>query len=157
MTVLISRNSIANALFAVVDAAAGKVASVQSSSRQLVPLEQVDSPQMPAIFLVQRGEQQVREVQGMPGIGLPAKRFMRFEVWIYTSDAQSSDTVSADQINDIVDSVEDALQPDNVMTGTLTLAGLAWFVRIDGNVEYYLNVQGGPKSVAIVPVTLLRP
>jgi len=145
------RESIAAALYLLVDAAAATVVDLRTSSRRLRSYDQVDPSQMPALFMVQLPESQERDV-----LGLPAKRIMNFEFWLYTCDPQVDSVIPAQQLNNFVDAVEAALSP-SPLTGVQNLGGLVQSCRIDGSVEYYENVTSDGKSIAAIPVAVLLP
>ncbi len=145
------RESIAAALFALVDAAAKTVLSLKTSGRRLRSFDQVDGNQMPALFMTQLPETQERDT-----IGQPAKRTLHYEFWIYTMDAQADSVIPAQQINNTVDAVEAALSP-SPLTGAQTLGGLVASCRIDGSIEYYENVTSDGKSIAAIPVAVIIP
>ena len=145
------RESIAAALFLLVDAAARTVLTLRTSSRRLRSFDQVDGAQMPALF-----QTQLPEIQERATIGQPAKRTLNFEFWIYTSDPQADSVIPAQQLNNVVDAIEAALAP-SPLTGAQTLGGLVLSARIEGSIEYYENVTSDGKSIAAIPVAVLMP
>jgi hypothetical protein len=147
----IRREPIAAALYALVCAQAGTVVNLRTSSRRLRNFDSVDPSQMPALFITQRPELQERGA-----IGLPSKRTMNFEVYLYTADPQADSVIPVQQLNNMVDAIEAALVP-NPLTGVQTLGGLVQSARIDGSVEYYENITADNKSVAIIPIAVLVP
>lgn len=146
------REAVAAALYARIDSGARRVADLKTSSRRLRPFDEVDPGQMPALFMLQKPETQERGA-----IGLPAKRTMHFEFWLYTSDPQSDDTIPAQQMNVMTDAIEAALAPDDITRQNCTLGGLVATARIDGSVEYYENALNDGKSVTVIPVAVLMP
>ena len=145
------RESIAAALYSLVNAAASKVLSLKTSSRKIRSFDQVDGSQMPALFQTQLPETQERDT-----IGQPAKRTLHFEFWIYTSDAQADGVIPSQQLNNLVDAIEAALAP-SPLTGAQTLGGLVLSTRIEGGIEYYENATSDGKSIAAIPVAVLMP
>ncbi len=146
------REQVAAALYAKVDASVDAVVGLVTSDRRLRHYDAVDPSQMPALFQVQKPESQERGA-----LGLPAKRTMHFEFWMYTADPQADGVVPATQLNNMVEAVETALAPDP-LTGKLILGVVeVASARIDGNVEYYENVTNDGKSIACVPVAVLLP
>ena len=145
------REAVAAALYALMDATAGRVVDLRTSSRRLRSYDQVDPDQMPALFQTQRPETQERSV-----VGLPAKRTMWFEIWLYTCDPQEDSIIPIQQLNKMVDAIEAALDP-NQLTGAQTLGNKVTSARIDGSVEYYENVTTDGKSIAVIPIAVLMP
>lgn len=146
------REAIAAALYARVNATTKLVVDLKTSSRRARSFDQVEPSQMPALFQVQKPETQERGA-----IGLPAKRTMHFELWLYTSDPQSDSVIPSQQLNNMVDAIEAALAPDDPVRQNCTLGGLVATARIDGSVEYYENVTNDGKSIAVVPIAVLMP
>lgn len=146
------REAIAAALYERVDAQTKLVVNLVTSSRRLRSFDQVDTGQMPALFQMQKPETQERGA-----IGLPAKRTMHFEFFLYTGDAQVDSVIPSQQLNNMVDAIEAALAPDDMVRQNCTLGNLVASARIDGSVEYYENVTNDGKSIAIVPVAVLMP
>lgn len=146
------REAIDAALYARVSAAAGRVVDLKTSSRRARSFDQVDGTAMPALFMVKKPETVERGA-----IGVPPKRTARYELWLYTCDPQGDSIIPAQQLNVMVDALESALAPDDVMRQNCTLGGLVATARIDGSVEYYENVTNDGKSIAVVPVAVLMP
>lgn len=145
------RETVAQALFDLVSAATGQVVDLQTSGRVLRSFDQVEPAEMPALFQVQRTETGVR-----PGEGLPSKRTMHFQFFLYISENVDVNAVPSRQINNMIDAIETALAP-NVMTGKLTLGNLVSHAWIEGNIEVYEGVTTDGKSVAIIPIAVLLP
>lgn len=146
------REAIAAALYARVDAQVKTVVNLKTSSRRARSFDQVDAAQMPALFMVLKPEMQERGT-----IGLPAKRTMHFEFWLYTADPQADSVIPAQQLLNMVDAIEAALGPQDQLTQNATLGGLVATARIDGSVEYYESVTNDGKSIAVVPIAVLMP
>lgn len=145
------RKAVAQALFDLAKTAADGVTPLVTSGRRLRLLQSVGTEEMPALFMGQKPETQERGA-----IGLPAKRTMHFELWIYTADPQDDTVVPADQLDDFMDAIETALRPDPT-SGACTLGGLVRSARIDGSVEYFENATNDGKSALTVPVSVLMP
>jgi hypothetical protein len=106
--------------------------------------------QMPAVFQLQKGEQVVRKR------GLNEKVTLMAELLIYTAATQDNSTPASTAINNIIDTIDNALSaniaPNNNQTlGMPEVVEHAW---IEGKVEIYegilLNI-----SIAIVPIHIL--
>lgn len=74
------------------------------------------------------------------------------DIYIYARNTGAE--VPAQVLNQILDNVEAALKPDNLTQNTLTLAGVAHYVRIDGSIE---TDEGrlGDQAVAIIPISIM--
>jgi hypothetical protein len=151
---LVTRETIAASLYAVLDAAVGNVVGLVTSSRRLRHFTAVDPGQMPALFVCQVPEMVVRPASG--AIFTPPIRTMRFEVWLYTADPQEDSIVPVQQLNAMVEAIENALAPDP-MTGALTLGGQVKTARIEGSIEFHENLTNDGKSIAVIPVAVIRP
>lgn len=80
---------------------------------------------------------------------------VELEAWIYTKTI-SPDDVPDTNLNAAVLAFRNALAPDNVMTHTFTIGGLAYWCRVEGRSEYYPGDIAG-QAVAIVPVKIILP
>jgi hypothetical protein len=150
----VARETIASALYALVNAAVGSVVTLVTSSRRLRHYSTMQASQMPALFQTQRPEEYERTFART--IGLPPKRTMHFEFWLYTSDPQTPQAVPATQLNNVVDAVEAALSPSPV-TNTLTLGGIVVSARIDGMIEYGENLTSDGVSAVVIPIAIIIP
>ena len=148
----IRREAIAVAVFNLVSVAAGQVANLVTSGRVLKSYTAIDAAQMPALFCVQKHEAQNRSTTQ----GIPPRRVMFFEVWLYTADPQADSVVPATQLNNMIDAIEFALSPDPLQ-GLNTLGGLVVNAKIEGQIDYFANVTQDGKSIAIIPVAVLIP
>lgn len=153
-----AREDVANAVYNLVNAAVGAVVGLQTSSRRLRDFQELDPPQMPALFMTQP-----TELVEQGALSLPAKRTLRVEFWLYTADPQADSVFPATQLNLMIDAIETALGAGNPDVtggaGPLLLNGVyvAKWVRIDGEIRFHENVENTGKSAAIVPVSILRP
>ena len=155
MAAAFSRETVAAALFSLVDTAVGNVVGLQTSSRVLRAPQNVTPEQCPALFQSQRGEEYEHTFGKM--IKLPPKRTMLFEMWLYVSDAQEPNIVPSTQLNNMVGAIENALMPFAALDGPQTLGGLTVSARIDGKIEYAEAFTTDGKSVAVVPIAVLVP
>lgn len=148
-----TREGTAVALFNAVSVAVGKVTGLVTSSRVLRQPADVAPAECPALFQVQKPEQDTRQ-SGI--VGIPNKRVMHFEFWLVTSIGQEPSLVPSTQLNVMVDAIEAALTPAPT-TGINTLGGAVFSARIDGAVEYYEGFTTDGKSAACVPVEVILP
>lgn len=104
----------------------------------------------PALFLDDRGT----EYPGHP-TGLPPKRLLMADAWIYSNAGKNPDAVPATALNALLDAIEAALAPSPV-TNTQTLGGLVTHCWIEGKPEYYSGHLDG-QAIAMVPISMLVP
>lgn len=148
------RELVAAAVYALVHAASGRVVTLKTSSRKMLMPNAVTPDMCPALFIRQGLEPNERTPRVS---GIPPKRTMKFEIFLYTADTPALQSViPAQQLNFMVDAVEEALTPVSV-DGRQTLDGLVAHAWIDGGIEYYEGISDDGKSAAIVPVTVLLP
>jgi hypothetical protein len=147
---------IAAAVFSLVSVAAGTVVNLVTSARHFRMPQQVDPAQMPALFQIQTGEDYERSLGKL--IGLPPTRTMHFEISLYVADSQEENVVASTQLNNMRDAIESAFElAVDQTTGFCTLGGLVKSARIDGNLDYAENLTGDGKSLAVIPIQVIRP
>jgi hypothetical protein len=145
------REQVAAALFSLVSTNVGQAVTLVTSSRILRHYDQVTPAEMPALFQAQTAEKDERGA-----LGLPNKRTMRFELWLYTAIPQEPSAVPSTLLNIMVDAIETSMA-GAVPTGIQTLGGLVASARIDGNVEFAEGLTSDGKSLAVVPIAVLIP
>jgi hypothetical protein len=152
----VTRNQVLLALYSLLDASANRVAKLGTSALRLRNLDGLDPAAFPALFLVQ-GLEHYERTEGNPGlIGLPPRRTIHFNAFLYTLDPQEESVVAITQINDLTDAIEQALAPD-ATTGRQTLGGLVASARIDGTIAVVENLENSGKSAAMIPIAVIRP
>jgi hypothetical protein len=144
---MVSRETIITALFEKL-AASGEF--VTTGRRNRDP-ESIPTNQTPALLLVEHSEKY--DVQSR---NLPAKRIINLRAIIYTDVGDDDNAIPATIINNMLDGVDAALAPDSPQTGFCTLGGLAYSVKIDGDVIKAPGDVTG-KGLAIVPIQILIP
>ena len=87
--------------------------------------------------------------------GLPPKRMITAELWVYTDVGKDPNANPEQALNDIIDAIEIALAP-NIISGVQTLGGLVSHAWIEGAVEQFPGVLDGVAK-AIIPVKILIP
>lgn len=142
-----SRETIINALFELL-ASSGEF---KMTGRRNRDPESIPTEQTPALLLVEHSERY--EIQSR---NLPAKRFINLRAIIYTDVGDNDSAIPATIVNNMLDGVDAALIPDNPQSGFCTLGGLAYSVKIDGEVIKAPGDVTG-KSLAIVPIQILIP
>ena len=124
-------------------------ATFNTSGRRLQLWSKVSS--FPALFVQSTGTHYPpRDVRG-----LPPKRTISAELWVYTDVGKDPNANPEAALNDIVDAIEVALAP-NVLTGVQTLGGLVSHCWIEGEVEQFPGMLDGIAK-AIIPVKVLVP
>jgi uncharacterized phage protein gp47/JayE len=87
--------------------------------------------------------------------GLPPKRTITAELWVYTDVGKDPNANPEQALNDIIDAIEAALAP-NVVSNVQTLGGLVSHAWIEGQIEQFPGVLDGIAK-AIIPVKILIP
>lgn len=108
--------------------------------------------EMPAVFQLQKGEQSARRR------GLDARVTLMSELLVYTAASQDGVTPASTVINNILDTLDNALSPPNVPDHTqhLGLPGVVEHAWIEGKVEIYEAIlKGIPASIMIIPIHIL--
>lgn len=129
-----------------------KAAAFKLAGRKLVHWSDVLGEDCPAFFQRQVSESYVRQR------GLPPKVELRLEHYVYvqTLAQQTDDVVPSTMVNEILDSYEALMQPDDVAANVLTLGGLVHHCWVSGAVEIFEGVLGD-QAVAIIPISVLVP
>src|ERR1017187_2662329 len=149
-----TREQISVALFNLVSAATGNVVGLVTSDRRARAFTDVTPAEMPALFIEELPEDYEHTFEKM--LKLPPKRTMKYTIALYLSDHQEASVVPMTQMNAMIDAIETALAPDAV-TGGQSLGGLVAEARIDGKIDKFENVENSGKSVALLPIAVLRP
>jgi len=137
-----NREAIFSALAKRIEAIPG----IETFSRQLKHWSDVPISSQPALYMAQ-GNQTV----SLEGRGMPPKRSLPVKLYLYS---QNDDPALQ---NDLLDAIENALEPDrNHGETTLTLGGLASHCRIEGEIETDEGLLGS-QAVAIIPVSIFVP
>jgi len=88
--------------------------------------------------------------------GILPRLTLNLEIWIYSRAGADPHVAPDSGLNDLVDSVEAALAPDNAMLRTLTLGGLVQHCWLEGEVMFDpgdLDAQ----AKCVLPVKILVP
>jgi hypothetical protein len=137
-----NREAIYSALVALLEDATGEW---RTTSRRLEHWNDVPPEAQPALFQSQTGEFAVT-VRGQPTVWT-----LNVDVYVYCFD--SSGKPPAPALNDLIDSIQAALEP-NAVEEAQTLGGLVHWCRIDGQIETDEGTLGS-QAVAIVPISIL--
>ena len=138
---MISREAIYSALFALASNSSG----FTTSSRRLRHWNDVQTEEMPALFLAQR-----REV-AQTSTGQPTLWRLEADLYIYVSTR--GELPPGPILNEKLDAIEAALAPDNPIQNVQTLGGLVHRCLIGGAIETDEGTLGD-LAVAIVPIVI---
>lgn len=138
-----TRETIMAALFARLAAIDG----LASSSRRLRHWADVPAEDQPALFLAQRTGGVVERVRGQP-----SRLTLRADAYLYVRTDES--TLPATILNDLLDAVAEALEPESEAFPVQTLGGVVHHCWIDGEIETDEGTLGD-QAVAIVPITII--
>jgi hypothetical protein len=156
MATVATTEQIAAAVFNLVSVAAGSVVGLVTSARHFRMPRQVDAAQMPALFQIQTGEEYERTQGGT--FGIRPKRTMHFEISLYVADSQEENVVPSTSLNLMRDAIEAAFEAAvDQTTQFCTLGGLVKSARIRGKIDYAENLTGDGKSLAVIPIEVIRP
>lgn len=141
----LSRETIIAALFDL----ALTAATFNTSGRRLLLWSKVAS--FPALFVQSTGT----HYPSRDARGLPPKRTITAELWVYTDVGKDPNANPEQSLNDIIDAIEAALAP-NVVSNVQTLGGIVSHAWIEGEIEQFPGVLDGIAK-AIIPVKILIP
>lgn len=123
------------------------VTSAVTFSRVLAHWDDVSPNQQPAMFMTQDSQIVERES------GRPARYTLGVKLWIYCH-RDSMDDIPVVQLNNVLDEIEAAIQPDPSPSYRQTLGGLVEKCWIDGSIDTDEGTLGN-QAVAIVPIRIL--
>ena len=138
-----SREGIYSALFALLQTTSG----ITTFSRRLRHWADVNPPEMPALFMAQRGES-AKTTTGQPTIWQ-----MNVDIIVYVKDDGTPLAIPSSVLNPIVDSIINLFAP-NPISGKQTLGGLVQYVRVNGGIAIDEGVQGDT-VIAVIPIEIL--
>jgi hypothetical protein len=139
-----NREAIMTALVNIVSGAA----NFRYVGRRVLPVSKI--PAQPAAFVVNIDDTYERREP------LPPKRTMTVEIFVYTNVGTNDDGIPGADLNQLVDTIDAALVPDNIMLNRQTLGGTCQHCWIEGKVEYY-PADFEKQARAIIPVKILVP
>lgn len=117
--------------------------------RRLRTLDDMKPPELPALF-VSVGPQKVQ-----PNSGVPARRTLTAHALIYVAASDAS-VASGIQMNNLIDLVEAALAPSNVLAPNQTLGGVVAHAWIEGTIDVFEAVQT-QRAACVIPIHMLIP
>lgn len=150
-----SREAIHQALFNLVSSVTWTATDAQLatefalSSRKLKHWSDVSPSTQPALFQSHKNEMVMRG-----GKGMPEKRTMSFDLYIYVNTSSTEYSPSA-VMNPIIDAIDAALEPTGA-SDVQTLGGLVSHCWISGTIETDEGALGD-QGVAIIPIEIITP
>jgi hypothetical protein len=134
---------------AVLDHLAGMIPAIITTSRKLRHFSEVAPPEQPALFMSQASQDVEQEK------GVPPKWIYNYKLWLY-AHADNPDDIPSSIQNALLDAIEAAFAPDDIITHCLTLGGTVSHCWIEGEVEMDEGLLG-QQTVAVIPVRVLVP
>lgn len=146
-----TREPIYAALWALVSTDARVQAVFKTMGRYTKHFDDVPGQLMPALFLLQKGENWQQT-----GRGVPPKRTLESHFLVYTDTGNPAAMLPSTAMNVLLDVLDDVLvQPANG-SYVQTLGGLVNHVYIEGKIEIAEGLLQS-KSISVVPITMLIP
>jgi hypothetical protein len=155
----VAREAVWVKLFAVLQAALGGESPVcVTISRKHTEPPQLAAEMQPACFLVQVRNTKVQKPIGFPGkLTLTGYIILYFQCPTPLIDPIGEETVlGATTLNTLLDAIDAAMQPDNIVTGKLTLGGLVEHCWIEGQTDMDDGMYS-QQGAAMIPVNILVP
>lgn len=145
------------ALFAQLQAGLVTAGLVTMSRQHSMP-PMLTPEQQPALFLVQARETRKKSPRGTPTqLCLHGFIILYLQVPSPLDEVIGQETVLAStQMNVLLKAIDDAMAPDDLVTGKLTLGGLVYDCWIDADVEMDPGIFSS-QGAAILPVEMLVP
>lgn len=141
-----TREEIYQAFFDLVSQTPG----LKTSNRRFKLWTDVQPPDQPALFIVQRGEQ-AKFTPRTPTIWT-----LHLNVVLYGHNGGQESLAPMSNLNPIIDAVVAKLLPTAPMYEEQTLGGLVERCRIDGEIQTDEGTLGD-QAVAVIPITILVP
>jgi hypothetical protein len=145
----VSREQAISALFAILNSSAEFI----TSGRRNTNPENLGPSMTPALFLVEGIDKWDRVQAGYNNL---AKREMKLFAILYNDVGTDDTLVPNTVINNALDAIEAAMEPDNIQTGCFTLGNLVESCTIDGESQRSSGDTTG-KALAVVPIRILFP
>jgi len=146
-----TREAIYSALFDLILSSPGVAGQFVTTGRFLKHHVDVDQTQMPALFMIETGEEWVR-----PGRGIPPKRTLQSEIVMYAWTNGPTDTLPATLCNAMLDAIDDVLTNPGNPENVVTLGDAVYHVYLEGAVKIYEGLLQNV-SIVSVPIHILIP
>lgn len=121
--------------------------ALKTAARTLKHYDDVPPSEQPAIF-----QRQLDQVAA-PKPSQPTKWECDVEWYLYINAGTQPNVDNCVIMNPILDAIEQAMSPDT--SGYNTLGGLVFDCKINGKIEIYEGINGGPQTMAIVPIKII--
>ena len=122
-------------------------AGVLTSSRRLQLAAQVSA--QPALF-VRDTEEQLEYLNI-----ILQRQTLKAEVWLYAQAGEDLNVTAGTVLNNLLDSIQAALAPDDPTTGRYTIGGLVEWARLEGRVDKEPgDIDGQAMAVAEILITV---
>lgn len=142
----IKREPIHAALFALLQTVPG----LKTCSRRLKHFDDVSPADCPALFMVQKS-QGTRTQTRMPTVWE-----LDVELILYVQTDGGHHSTPATALNEVLDAIESALEPTNLIDPRQTLGGLVYDCKISGAIDTDEGTMG-EMAGAIIPIRLVVP
>lgn len=129
-----------------------KATAFRTTGKRVKLWKDVPQSERPAMFLMGHGE---RYEHDPAGLAAPAKRILNYECFVYL-DLADPNLNGIDATDDLMDSFEALLAPDNALVNANTLGGLVTRCWIEGDVVKDPGDLDGDGMV-IIPIRVLVP
>lgn len=122
-----------------------------TTSRFLPHFTEPAPEQMPALFLIEKGETWTKA-----GKGIPAVRVLRSHIVMYAWNGSDKQPLPSTLCNTMLDVIDDIIEQPNNPGNVQTLGGLVEHVYLIGQVEIYEGLLQ-EVSIVVVPIEMLLP
>ena len=136
------------ALFSLLQTIAAEQTPIVTVTRILQTLEKTNETDLPRWTLTV-GPQSVEQRSG-----LPPKRTLDARLHIYVSNPQNATVPAGSQLNNLIETIESALEDPDYSRNTLS--GAVYWSRVEGQIEIF-EAPRGQRAAAIVPIRMLLP
>lgn len=142
-----NREAIQVALFNLLSTVSGVV----TITRRTKLWADFNPPQKPCICISMRDNDYKRESEACPSVIT-----MEADIFIYTTNSDADGVVPATQMNALLDAIDVAMRPDNMVMGLLTLGGLVSHCWIEGrNIVENGDLDGD--GIAVISIKMIVP
>ena len=140
-----TREAAYGALFATLGTLGG---AVTTTDRRLRALDELNSAELPALFMAV-GDQQVEARHG-----LPPKRTLTADIYLYAANPDPH-SAAGPALNDLIDALEAAVAPP-AYADVQTLGGVVDHCFVEGTIAVY-EAPKGQRAAALVTIHMLMP
>lgn len=147
----IDRETVMDALLALLGTATANGVPFTSKGRRLRDPENVPSNDRPALFVVEHIDNWERQ-----SVSLPARTELKAWAIIYSDVGTDENLIPMTQLNQFIQAFEALLQPDNPIVGRCTLGGLVYSCMLKGEGIRAAGDTTG-KSLCAAPIEIIFP